>query len=532
MSLEVKRLSVAFGADKVVDQVNFRLKAGESLALVGESGSGKSLTALAIMQLLPPAAKVDLQSEILFEQTDLLTLPEIAMQTVRGRKVAMIFQEAMAALNPVLTIGKQITEVLFRHFKCSKKQATEKACALLEQVGIQAVARSFAAYPHELSGGMRQRAMIAIALAAEPEVLIADEPTTSIDVTLQAQILKLLKKLQTENNMALLFITHDLSIVRQMADKVAVMQQGKIVEYKPANDFFENPEHVYSKQLFAAIPDWPEELKQPGDQQLLKVKDLKLYFPIKKGLLRRTKDYVRAVDSVSFELNRAETLALVGESGCGKTTCARGVLRLLKVNQGEIIFNGENILALKSSVMREKRKDMQIIMQDPYTSMNPRMLVFDIIAEGMYAQKLVKNVAEAQEKVAELLTLVGLEPEHRNRYPHEFSGGQRQRICIARALALNAKFLICDEPTSALDVSVQMQILKLLKKLQRDLGLSILLITHNLAVVKYMADRIAVMQAGKIVEQGGVREVLLNPKHAYTQKLLSAVPAVDQINLV
>lgn len=524
--LAVKHLSLAFGNTNVLDDVSFNVPAGQTVALVGESGSGKSMTALAIMQLLPLGAKVGQQSCIDFEGEDLLTKPELMMRTVRGKKIALVFQEAITALNPVLTIGQQIKEVLAIHTQLNVSQQNQRAAELLDEVGISDAKQCLQSYPHQLSGGMKQRAMIAQALAGEPDLLIADEPTTALDVTIQAQVLELLKRLQNKHNMSMLFITHDLGIVQQIADHVVVMQQGKIVEQNDVVQFFAAPEHPYSIHLFSCIPgesNRPQRQVVEGEKQtVLKVDDLKIHYPIRKGVFKRVVGHVKAVDGMSFELKSGKTLAIVGESGSGKTTTGMGILQLIKTTSGEVVFNGEDLSHLSARDLNEQRKDMQIIFQDPYSSMNPRMMIKDIVLEGMRAQ----NMTVSDNRAAQLLTMVGLEPEHQFRYPHEFSGGQRQRICIARALAVEPKLIICDEPTSALDVSVQMNILQLMMRLQQELNLAFLLITHNFSVVAYMADEVAVMYQGKMVEQGTVEQVLHAPQHEYTQRLLSSVPVI------
>ena len=530
--LNVKNLHVFFADGTIaVDHINFSIDKGETVALVGESGSGKSITALAIMQLLPHAAKLDLRlnahQEIIWQGKDLFSLSEVAMRKIRGRRIGMIFQEALTALNPVLTIGQQIDEIIKTH-QLGRGQRRQRIDEILAQVGLpnpQQIAKSYA---HQLSGGMRQRAMIAIALSGKPELLIADEPTTSLDVTIQAQILKLLKNLQQQTNMSLLFITHDLGIVKQMADRIIVMQKGSIIEENSAELFFDQPQHDYSQRLLHALPSLqrqPEPEEKIEKPIILEVEHLKTYFPIRKGILKRTVDYVNAVDDVSFTLEQGKTLALVGESGSGKTTTALSILRLIPATGGRIVFQGNDIFGKHLFQLKHLRKNMQIVFQDPYASMNPRMLVEDIIAEGLRAHR-IGDRKYRHKKVMQLLALVGLEKSSASRYPHEFSGGQRQRICIARALALAPKFIICDEPTSALDATIQMQILDLLKDLQNKLNIAYLLITHNIGVVNYLAHDVAVMYQGKIVEYGSRNEVLFNPKHDYTKKLLNAVPKV------
>ncbi|MEM7027564.1 MAG: dipeptide ABC transporter ATP-binding protein [Pseudomonadota bacterium] len=535
--LEVRNLTTQFGhgehAVKVVDDVSFTINKGETFVLLGESGSGKSITAMSIMRLLPPAANVS-HGEVILNDKSLFQLPEKNMRDIRGGGIGMIFQEPQSSLNPVLTAGQQIQETLLRHKGLNKKQSIARSIELLDAVGIPEPDRRVNEYPHQFSGGMKQRIMIAIALAGEPELLVADEPTTALDVTIQAQVLELLNDLQQKTGMGILFITHDLGVAAQMADHIAVMKQGVIVEAKTKDDLFAKPEHPYTHQLFDAIPSWEKRVAEQGEvevdnsdkQPLLNVSDLKVYYPIRKGILKRVVDHVRAVDGVSIDVNEGETVAVVGESGSGKTTMGKGILQLLQTTDGKILFNGEDLSTLDNDAMREKRSDIQIVFQDPYSSMNPRMMVRDILQEGMLAQGIGQSRVERDKLTAELLQQVGLLPEHQYRYPHEFSGGQRQRICIARALALKPKLIICDEPTSALDVSVQAQILALLKDLQQEYKISYLFITHNISVVEYIAHYVAVMYKGCVVEQGAVNDVLQNPQNEYTKKLLSAVPRV------
>lgn len=541
--LRVENLTTVFETGKrkvtAVDGISFEVNEGETFALVGESGSGKSVSALSVIRLLPEAARVT-SGSVHFGKQDLLALPEREMRDIRGSGISMIFQEPMTSLNPVVKVGKQISEVLIRHQDMSKAQARQRALDLLDAVNIKDPAHTIDTYAHELSGGMKQRVMIAIALACEPKLLIADEPTTALDVTVQARVLDLINELQQKFNMAILFITHDLAVVKQVADHVAVMKQGKIVEQSSNEVFFSNPQHDYSWELFAALPAMEKRGKpllkrteileeivselKVEKKDTLRVDDLKVHFPIKKGILKRTVGHVKAVDGVSLEIPPGQTVALVGESGSGKTTVGKGILRLVQPTSGEVTYLGLPIHKIGKQELLEQRTNLQIVFQDPFSSMNPRMLVGDIIEEGMKALNVLKDSEARKARVLELLQQVGLSKDTHLRYPHEFSGGQRQRICIARALAVNPKIIICDEPTSALDVSVQAQILDLLNDLQNRLGISYLFITHNMSVVAYFADRVAVMYQGKIVEEGEVEQVLTNPQHEYTKKLLAAVP--------
>ena len=522
-----------------VKGISFHINKGESFALVGESGSGKSVTALSVLRLLPRNGRI-LGGSARLDGTDLFELPEYRMGKIRGGRIGIVFQDPMSSLNPVMTIGRQIGEVLALQRGLKSKALKSGALELLDLVGLPKPARHYGEYPHQLSGGMRQRAMIAMALAGEPDVLIADEPTTALDVTLQAQILELLKRLQRETGMALWLITHDFGVVAELAERVAVMRAGRIVEQN-GQEFFRGPSHPYSRELLAAMPRLDAclhpsrgPLRSSGAgmesehgtrrRPLLEVQDFKVHYPIKKGLFQRTVDHVRAVDGVSFSLAKGETLALVGESGCGKTTLGKGLLNLIETSGGLVSFNGEEITGLKGEARRRRYAEMQIVFQDPYSSMNPRMVVGDIVGEGLRAQHPELSETDRRERVEALLLSVGLPPAARLRYPHEFSGGQRQRLCIARALAVEPKLIVCDEPTSALDVSVQAQILRLLRDLRRERELSYLFITHDLAVVGELADRVAVMFQGKIVEMGETRQVLLEPAHAYTRRLLAAVP--------
>jgi peptide/nickel transport system ATP-binding protein len=537
--LEVNNLTTSIGTGdnkvNIVDDVSFNINKGETFVLLGESGSGKSISALSIMRLLPQAIKISGGSVVLNEQ-NLFELPESKMRDVRGAQIGMIFQEPQTSLNPVLTAGQQISETLYRHKKLSKQACLKRSIELLDAVGIPEPDRRINEYPHQFSGGMKQRIMIAIALAGEPDLLIADEPTTALDVTIQAQVLDLLLQLQKDTHMAILFITHDLGVTSQMADHVAVMRQGKIVEAKDKTSLFAKPEHPYTLQLFDAIPSWEKrqseqdeiEVKRDDSTCLLKVQDLKVHYPIRKGLFKKVVGHVRAVDGVTLDVHAGETVAIVGESGCGKTTMGKGILRLLQTTDGEVLYEGQDLSELDAAALRKKRSEIQIVFQDPYSSMNPRMMIRDIIQEGMLAQGIGETQKDRNQMATELLEQVGLLPEHLLRYPHEFSGGQRQRICIARALAVKPKLIICDEPTSALDVSVQAQILELLRKLQKEQQLGYLFITHNISVVEYIAHYVAVMYQGKIVEQGKVEQVLMQPENDYTKKLLSAVPRIKK----
>jgi peptide/nickel transport system ATP-binding protein len=612
--LQVENLQTVFATGgapvRAVDGVTIEIQRGQTFALLGESGCGKSMTALSTMRLVPEPAGRITRGVIRLDGEDLLQLPEAAMRKVRGKRIAMIFQEPMTSLNPVLTIGQQIEESVRQHRGMRGSAARTKVLELLEAVGIPDTAQRYREYPHQLSGGMMQRVMIAIALAGEPELLIADEPTTALDVTIQAQVLELMQQLQQDTGMAILLITHDLAVVSEMADRVAVMYAGQIVEEANRAEFFANPKHPYSKKLFESLPSmakrgqrlavipghvpslateftgcrfvdrceyawkichtqvpaWTkrelaaggqiggvrchlyDSVKTPpvaqggrtaavksapvarvtGSQSLLEVDGLKVHFPIHKGLLRRVVNHVKAVDDISLSIPPGHTLALVGESGCGKTTVGKGVLQLIRPTAGRVDFGGIDLTTLSNRQLRSHRSDIQIIFQDPFSSMNPRMMVADIIEEGMITQGIGKDAQDREARVDQLLEQVGLSLDAKRRYPHEFSGGQRQRICIARALAVEPKLIICDEPTSALDVSVQAQILNLLKDLQDKLGLAYLFITHDLSVVEYLAHEVAVMYLGRIVEQGLVQEVMQHPMHPYTKALLSAVPVIEK----
>ncbi len=527
--LEVKNLTVKFGVDNpVVDAIGFEVHAGETFAIVGESGSGKSITALSILRLLPVNASV-VADEIKLNGVDLLRKAEYELCKIRGRRVALIFQDPMSSLNPVMTVGEQIAEVLKLHFSMTRQVIRQRVIELMKRVEIPEPEKRVGEYPHQLSGGQRQRVMIAIALAGEPDLLIADEPTTALDVTIQAQILALLKAIQQKTGMSLWLISHDLALVSTMADRIAVMQKGKIVETGLSASIFQNPTHPYTRKLLNALPSMESCLGHQRKQKssLLKIDDFKVYYPIRKGIFKRVVGHVRAVDGVGFEIERGKTLALVGESGCGKTTLGKALLNLIPAYSGQVIMDGMALHKLTGETLRRKRADIQIVFQDPFSSMNPRMLVSEIIDEGIRALYPEVGTVERQARVVELLERVDLPPDSAHRYPHEFSGGQRQRICIARALAVQPKMIVCDEPTSALDVSVQSQIIELLKDLQKEQGVSYLFITHDLGVVAEIADEVAVMYRGKIVEHGTVDQVLHHPKNAYTRDLLAAVPRLQ-----
>ncbi len=513
------------GQEEILKGIHFEIAPGETFVLLGESGSGKSMTSLSIMQLLPRSVFYGKESRIFFEGIDLLSLPESKMRKIRGNEIAMIFQEPMTSLNPVFTVGEQIAEALCLHRHITRKIAARETLSLLEAVQIKDPLRVQKSYPHQLSGGMKQRAMIAMALAGRPKLLIADEPTTALDVTTQAQILQLLKQLQTEYQMAILFITHDLNVAKKMGQKVGIMHQGLLVEQGDIETVLNSPKDVYTERLLQAKPKLSKGQAPHTSEEVLSLDKLSIYFPIKRGIFQRTVSVVSAVEDVSFQVKAGETLALVGESGCGKTTLAKAVLSLTKPSKGQICWLGDPIQKLNARALRERRSDFQIIFQDPYGAMDPKFRVLDIIEEGLRAFNVGTDAKEREERVDVLLEQVGLRPEHKYRYPHQFSGGQRQRICIARALAVGPRFIVCDEPTSSLDVTVAAQIMDLLIQLQQEFEISYLFITHNMSVVRAMAHNVAVMQAGRIVEYGSCDEVLNSPKHAYTQTLLEAVTA-------
>jgi microcin C transport system ATP-binding protein len=519
--LEVKDLSVAFNGTTAVDHVSFEVRKGETYALVGESGSGKSVTALSVLQLLPYPLASHPSGSIKFNGQEMVDAPDETLRKIRGAKISMIFQEPMTSLNPVHRIERQITEAMLLHRNVPRSVARERALELLKLVGINNPEQRLRAFPHELSGGQRQRVMIAMALANDPDLLIADEPTTALDVTVQAQILKLLRELQAKLGMAILLITHDLGIVKKFADQVAVMQRGKIVEAKTPGALFAHPEHPYTQMLLAAQPRGDGVPPRADAKTLAAVKDLKVWFPIKAGVLRRVVDHVRALEDVSVEIREGETVGIVGESGSGKTTLGLALLRLID-SKGEIRFDGKRIDGFDRGAMRPLREDMQIVFQDPYGSLSPRLSVGEIVAEGLEVHDLAKDPGQREQAVIAALREVGLDPETRHRYPHEFSGGQRQRISIARALILKPKLIVLDEPTSALDMSVQAQIVDLLRDLQQKHNLAYLFISHDLRVIRAMADRVIVLKDGHMVEEGPVEQIFEQPREAYTQALLRA----------
>lgn len=558
--LEIKDLEVEFRTDdgmvRAVNKISFNLPKGKTVGLVGESGSGKSVTSLSVMRLIPnPPGKI-VGGQINFKGKDLVKLSEAEMRKVRGNKVSMIFQEPMTSLNPVFTVGEQIAETLMLHEGLTKSQAMEKSITLLDQVGIPDPAKRVTAYPHEMSGGQRQRVMIAMAIACNPEVLIADEPTTALDVTIQKQILDLLADLQKKYGMSILFITHDLGVIGDIADEVVVMYRGNIVEKGSRNQVFDNPQHPYTKGLMACRPtlernprrlptvsDFMTEDGQAKEYDLstlikekeprpitadnpviLEIKNLKKYFPLEKSFFGTVTSHVKAVDDVSLQVRKGRTLGLVGESGCGKTTLGRTLLRLTEPTAGEIFYRGNDITHLGKDELRALRRKMQIIFQDPYASLNPRMTVGSTLKEPMIIHNLGKNNRVREDMAAALIEKVGLSADMLNRYPHEFSGGQRQRISIARALAVEPEFIVCDESVSALDVSIQAQVINLLMDLQEDMDLTYIFISHDLSVVKYISDEVVVMNKGKVVETADALTIYKNPKDPYTKKLLSAIP--------
>ena len=527
--LQVSDLDVTFetptGSVAAVKGVSFNIHKGETLALVGESGSGKSVTALSIMQLLPYPLARHPRGSILLEDRQLIGTPASILRQIRGDRIGMIFQEPMSSLNPLHTVEKQIGETLELHGGYSRGQIRQRIMELLDMVGLTDVEHRLGAYPHQLSGGQRQRVMIAMALANTPDLLIADEPTTALDVTIQAQILKLLKDLQQELNMAMLFITHDLGIVRRVADRVCVMHDGLIVEQATARELFADPQHDYTRHLLTAEPKGAPLAAQPDAAQILQADQVRVWFPIRAGVLRRTKGHVKAVDGISFELRQGHTLGVVGESGSGKTTLGLALLRLEK-SSGNIQFMGDELQGLPKKKLRSLRRQMQIVFQDPFGSLSPRLSVGQIIGEGLQVHGLGGDAAEQEALIVDALREVDLDPESRHRYPHEFSGGQRQRIAIARAMVLRPRLVVLDEPTSALDMSVQAQIVDLLRELQDRHQLAYLFISHDLKVVRALSDELIVMRDGKVLEHGPAQEIFQSPSHPYTQALMAA--AFDQ----
>ncbi|MDM7981508.1 MAG: ABC transporter ATP-binding protein [Rhizobium sp.] len=523
--LSVRDLSVAFhqgGRESLaVDRVSFDIQRGEIVALVGESGSGKSVSAASVLKLLPYPAASHPSGQILFDGRDLMTASEPELRAVRGNDITMIFQEPMTSLNPLHSIERQISEILALHQGLQGASARARVLELLHQVGIREPEKRLTAFPHELSGGQRQRVMIAMALANRPKLLIADEPTTALDVTVQAQILELLGRLKSEHGMSMLFITHDLGIVRKFADRVCVMTKGKIVEAGPVEDIFERPQHAYTKKLLASEPRGEPPVLDDTKPVVMQGKDIRVWFPIKAGFLRRTVDHVKAVDGVDLTLRAGQTLGVVGESGSGKTTLGLALSRLIS-SKGRISFIGKDIDALSYSEMRPLRDRLQIVFQDPFGSLSPRMSVGEIIAEGLKVHEKQLSADERDARVAWALEEVGLDPATRWRYPHEFSGGQRQRIAIARAMVLKPRFVMLDEPTSALDMTVQAQVVDLLRDLQAKHDLAYLFISHDLKVVKALANELIVMRGGKVVETGPAAEVFAAPKADYTRALMAA----------
>ena len=554
--LEVKNLTISFKLEnsqaEVIRKIDFSLEKNEILGIVGESGSGKSVTSLAILGLLPKN-KTEINGSILFQEDELLNRSEKDFQKIRGNKISMIFQEPMSSLNPSLTCGFQVIEMILQHQQISKKEAKKHVLELFKKVKLPRIEAIFNQYPHQLSGGQKQRVMIAMAIACNPEILIADEPTTALDVTVQKEIIKLLKEIQAETNMSIIFISHDLALVSEIADRVLVMHDGNIVEQGDITNVFKDPQHNYTKALINSKPSLIKRHKKLPTVEdfltgtinetlissierakshkeiydktpLLEILNLKTYFSINTGFFSKKKNVVKAVDDVSFKVYEGETLGLVGESGCGKTTLGRSIVHLEKVTGGEIIYKGKDITELTPSEIKTLRREIQIIFQDPFSSLNPRIPVGKAILEPMKVHKLYNSDKERKEKVLEILAKVGLEKEHYDRYPHEFSGGQRQRIGIARTIAVQPKLIICDESVSALDVSVQAQVLNLLNQLKNDFGFTYIFISHDLAVVKYMADQLAVMNEGRIEEIGEADAIYKEPKTVYTQKLIDAIP--------
>lgn len=552
--LQIQHLSISFGEGKALNNISFSIQRGKITAVVGESGSGKSITALSVLGLLPKETKIS--GKIIFNgEIDLLKASQTSLQFIRGNKISMIFQEPMTSLNPLMKCGDQISEVLIKHKSLSQKKARTEAIRLLEEVKISDPANMYNRYPHEISGGQKQRVMIAMAMSGEPALLIADEATTALDVTVQKNIIELMSDLQKRKDMGILFITHDLGLVSEIADDIIVLYKGNIVESGPAKQILSNPQHPYTKALLACRPI----LHQPGDrlpmvsdfmenetiaqnnkniqafhpisdQPLIKVDQLCVWYPKEKNLLGIATSWTKAVDDVSFDIFEGETLGVVGESGCGKTTLGRSLLRLAPVKSGHIHVGGQNLYTLSDEEIKWKRKEIQLIFQDPYSSLNPRRMIGSAIEEVLAVHKIGHSRKERLDTTVDLLEKVGLGSEHLKRYPHEFSGGQRQRIGIARALALHPKFLVCDESVSALDVSVQAQVLNLLNDLKREYGFTIFFISHDLSVVHYLSNRILVMQKGKIVESGDAGDIFNRPQHPYTQLLMDALPGRSVLN--
>lgn len=529
--LDIQDLSVDFrteyGTVHAVQHVSLSLHRGETVALVGESGSGKSVTALSILQLLPYPTAVHPTGSIRLQGQELIGAPPSTLRTVRGNRIAMVFQEPMTSLNPLHSIEKQVGETLLLHKGLTKAKARDRTLELLHLVGLHEAEKRLTAFPHELSGGQRQRVMIAMALANEPDVFIADEPTTALDVTIQAQILLLLQQLQRQFNMTMLFITHDLAVVRKVADRICVMQHGVIVETGTTQHIFEAPSHPYTRRLIEAQPSGTAPPSAETDT-LVRAEHLRVWFPIKAGVLRRTVDHVKAVDDVTVTVHAGQTVGVVGESGSGKTTLGLALLRLI-ASHGAIYFRDRLVQGSKSRTLRPLRREMQIIFQDPFGSLSPRLSIGQIIAEGLTWHHLVHTPAEREARIIQALEEVGLDPDSRHRYPHEFSGGQRQRVAIARALVLKPAFIVLDEPTSSLDVSIQAQILDLLRQLQRDHDLAYLFISHDLKVVRAMANYIVVMHHGKVVEEGPTEAIFERPRQAYTQALMAASLTLEAV---
>ncbi len=523
--LELRDLQVSFrGPDAdvlAVKGINISITKGETVALVGESGSGKSVSALSILQLLPYPQAYHPAGEVLFDGQDLMKAKPKELQRIRGNRISMVFQEPMTSLNPLHSIEKQVGEVLIKHNGLRPEAARVRVLELLKKVGLQNAENRLDAYPHQLSGGQRQRVMIAMALANEPDLLIADEPTTALDVTVQAQILELLKELQAEMGMALLLITHDLGIVRKMADRIYVMTDGEVVEEGPTQQIFSDPKHAYTQHLLAAEPKGTPPVVKDGAATVMRAEQLRVWFPIKKGLMRRTVDHVKAVDGIDIRVREGQTVGVVGESGSGKTTLGLALLRLISSN-GEIQFENRQIQDLNSSQMRPLRTRMQVVFQDPFGSLSPRLSIGQIVEEGLLVQGTKLDYDERRILVGNALHEVGLDPNAQDRYPHEFSGGQRQRIAIARAMVLNPRFVMLDEPTSALDMSVQAQIVDLLRDLQKKHNLAYLFISHDLKVVRALADHVLVMKDGRVVEEGPAEQIFDAPRTAYTKALMAA----------